>query len=96
MKRIPAVAATRKSLAQTIRTIRRMNPAVARQAIRTMRRDRQEAVNAWHAALEKDDVSVDATLELVFRELFNQIVPQSENDPSSSEDAMTSLIRVVG
>ena len=94
VKRIPAVAANRSSLAQTIRTIRRMNPRVARHALDNIRRERQQVVHAWFGADEREVLSFEATLEFVLRALLEQL-----NDPNEEQVEilqLETLLRVSG
>lgn len=54
IKRIPAIADERRSLARSLRAIRRMNPPVAKHARRSIWQQRAKALHDWDAALQAD------------------------------------------
>jgi hypothetical protein len=74
IKRIPAVADARRSLAQALRAIRRMNPPVAKQALRSVWQQREKALQDWGATLQ-GEIPVDQLLFEVFGALLIRYSP---------------------
>ena len=74
IKRIPAVARSRKSTAEALRRIRQMNRRVAKHVIERLREEREQAVDHWFATLEADEPRLDCTVDLVAQQLMDQLL----------------------
>jgi hypothetical protein len=71
IKRVPSVAGSRKSLAKALRAIRKMNPRIAKHALRSIRQEREKALRDWFAAMETDDAAADGLWGKLVRNLMS-------------------------